>query len=123
MKRYVAEPASDVVRKTMEGAVGWFMCRIGFVETVRAVGLAAGRAATGAVYNEWPSFGIVEIDQDLVEHAAALALEHELRSLDSLHLAAALVLPDEDLVMATWDARLHGAAQAEGLEVLPRVLG
>ena len=66
----------------MDEAGAWFICRIGFVEAFRAVGLAAGRAATRAVRNEWPSFGVVEIDQDLVEHAAALAIDRELRSLD-----------------------------------------
>jgi predicted nucleic acid-binding protein len=98
------------------------MCRAGFVETIRAVGLAAGVRATKAVRNEWPAFGVVEIDQQLAEHAAALALDRELRSLDSLHLAAALVLPAEDLVFATWDGRLHVAAGAEGLTLLPQPL-
>ena len=106
----------------MGEADAWFICRIGFVETVRAVGLAAGRATTRTVRNEWPSFGVVEIDQELVEHAAALAIDRELRSLDSLHLAAALVLPGENLVMATWDSRLHAAARAEGLNLLPETL-
>jgi predicted nucleic acid-binding protein len=107
----------------MRRAGGWFMCRVGFVETVRAVGLAAGRAAADAVKDEWTAFGVVEIDQQLVEHAAALALRRDLRSLDALHLAAALVLPREDLVLATWDGRLHAAARAEGLALLPRSLG
>ena len=106
----------------MQQADGWFMCRPGFVETVRAVGLAAGERATHAVRDEWSSFGIVEVDQPLVEHAAALAVGRELRSLDSIHLAAALVLPGEDLVFATWDRRLHAAAVAEGLRVLPETL-
>jgi predicted nucleic acid-binding protein len=122
VKRYVAEPASEVVRGAMGTADAWFTCRIAFVETVRAVGLAAGRAATRTVRNEWPSFGVVEVDQDLVEHAAALALERDLRSLDSLHLAAALVLPRDGLVLATWDHRLHRAARAEGLGALPETL-
>lgn len=103
----------------MEEAAGWFICRAGFVETVRAVGLAAGAAATRAVRDEWPAFAVVEVDQPLVEHAAALALERDLRSLDSLHLAAALVLPGEDLLFATWDRRLHAAAGAEGLSLIP----
>jgi predicted nucleic acid-binding protein len=106
----------------MEDADAWFICRIGFVETMRAVGIAAGKAATRTVRNEWPAFGVVDIDQDLVEHAAALAIDRGLRSLDSLHLAAALVLPAEDLVVATWDGRLHAAARAEGLGVLPGLL-
>lgn len=106
----------------MDGADGWFMCRAGFVETVRAVGLAAGVAATSSVTEEWPAFGVVEVDQPLVEHAAALALDRNLCSLDSLHLAAALVLPVDGLVFATWDRRLHAAAGAAGLGLLPAEL-
>lgn len=99
------------------------MCRAGYVETVRAVGLAAGSRATKKVAEEWPAFGIVEVDQGLVEDAAALAIDRELRSLDSLHLAAALLLGGDDLMFATWDLRLHSAAGAEGLSLLPESLG
>lgn len=106
----------------MQQADGWFICRVGYVETMRAVGLTAGRAAAGRVREEWPAFGIVELDQQLVEHAAQLTLAHELRSLDALHLAAALVLPGDDLLLATWDRRLHAAAVASKLRVLPEAL-
>jgi uncharacterized protein len=106
----------------MDGADGWFICRVGFVETTRAVSLAAGQAAAKAIRAEWPAFGVIEVDQDLVEHSAALALNLELRSLDAMHLAAALVLPRRDLVMATWDRRLHAGARAEGLDLLPAEL-
>jgi uncharacterized protein len=103
----------------MERADGWFMCRAGFVETIRAVGLSVGRSAVRAVEREWPSFGVVEVDQRLAEDAANLALTRELRSLDALHLAAGLVLPGDDLLFATWDRRLHAAAHAEGLRLIP----
>ena len=43
----------------MQAADGWYICRIGFVETVPAVGLAAGRCATRAVLEEGASFGVV----------------------------------------------------------------
>ncbi|HEV7494680.1 type II toxin-antitoxin system VapC family toxin [Baekduia sp.] len=119
VKRYVGEDGSNIVRKAMHDADGWFICRIGFVETIRAVGLSAGTAATRAVRQEWSSFGIVEVDERLAEHAAALALHRGLRSLDALHLAAAMVLPGPGLTVATWDHRLHAAAVAEGLNVLP----
>jgi hypothetical protein len=36
----------------MDRADGWFMCRVGFVETVRAIGLSAGRAAARTVREE-----------------------------------------------------------------------
>lgn len=95
------------------------MCRAGFVETVRAVGLAAGRSATKAARDEWAAFGVIEIDQRLVESAAELAIKRNLRSLDALHLAAALVLPSDGLVFAAWDHRLHAAAGALGLRLIP----
>jgi predicted nucleic acid-binding protein len=106
----------------MDRAEGWFMCRAGFMETVRAVGLSAGRAATKAVQKEWPAFGVIEVDQSLVEDAAKLAIDRELRSLDALHLAAALMIADDDLVLATWDRRLHKAALTEGLRLIPDAL-
>jgi predicted nucleic acid-binding protein len=115
----VAESGSDLVREAMGNAEFWFTCRIGFVETVRAVGLAAGARATRTAKEEWPAFGIIEVDQPLVEHAASLALDHELRSLDSLHLAAALLVQRDDLRFATWDRHLHEAARAEGLDAVP----
>jgi predicted nucleic acid-binding protein len=122
VKRYVGEDGSDLVREAMRQADGWFICRIGFVETMRAVGLSAGTAATRAVRQEWAAFGIVEVDEDLADHASSLALARGLHSLDALHLAAALVLPGPDLTVATWDQRLHAAAVAESLDVLPAVL-
>ena len=66
---------------------------------------------------------MIEVDQRLVEEAAELAVERELRSLDALHLAAALMLPREDLFLATWDRRLHAAAGVEGLALIPERLG
>jgi hypothetical protein len=104
----------------MAEADGWYMCRVGFVEAFRAVALAAGRSATRGLKREWPAFGIVEVDQSLVEHAAALAIKRDLQRPDALHLAAALVLPSEEVMVATWDRRLHTAAEAEGLRLLPR---
>jgi uncharacterized protein len=106
----------------MGRADGWFMCRVGFVETVRAVGLSAGQKAAGTVREEWSAFGVIEVDQRLAEDAAELATTHGLRSMDALHLAAALTLPQDDLLLATWDRRLRAAAGAEGLALIPEKL-
>jgi predicted nucleic acid-binding protein len=122
VKRYVEEEGSELVLSAMEDADAWSMCRIGYVETVRAVALAGGRKAVKRVEGDWLSFDVVEVDSALAQHAAMLALSAELRSLDALHLAAALVLPSEDLIVATWDVRLHRAALAQGLTTLPSVL-
>jgi predicted nucleic acid-binding protein len=103
----------------MASSRAWFTCRIAFVETMRAAGRVAGRTAAGRFSSEWPAFTIVEVDQQLAERAAELALARNLRSLDAVHLAAALLLPREELVVATWDDRLASAARAEGLDVVP----
>jgi predicted nucleic acid-binding protein len=65
---------------------------------------------------------VIEVDQRLVVDAATLAVGHELRSMDALHLAAALMLPRDDLLLATWGRRLHTAAGAEGLALTPERL-
>ena len=122
MKRYVVETGSDLVRQAMGGADEWFVCRVGYVETVRALGLTGGNPAVRAFREEWPAYGVVAVDQELVEEAGDLVRRLDLRSLDALHLAAALVLPGQDLVLATWDRRLHTAARAEQISVLPERL-
>jgi predicted nucleic acid-binding protein len=119
VKRYVAEPGSDLVRETMSEADSWFMCRVGYVETARAVGLAAGSKTERRFREEWSSFGVIEVDQPLVEAAAALTQQGDLRSLDALHLASALLLPTDEVAIATYDRRLHTAATSRGLRVIP----
>lgn len=116
------EEGSELLAEAMLRAPRWFTCRIGFVEVVRAVEMAGGVTAARRAREEWTSLGIVDVDQRLVEEAAKLTLAHGLRSLDGLHLAAALVLPRADVVLATWDKRLHAAALAVGLKPLPEVL-
>jgi len=123
VKRYVKEEGSDLLLQAMDEASAWAMCRIGLVETFRAVAMAAGRRAAKRVEADWLSFDVVEVDAALSERAVRLTLEAELRSLDALHLASALMLPQRNLTVATWDARLHSAALERGLQTLPGALG
>lgn len=104
----------------MGAASRWILCRIGYVETLRALHLAGGGpAAPRRFRGEWPSFAVVEVDADLCERAAELAPRHGLRTLDALHLAAALLADREQLVVATWDERLRRAGEASRLTLLP----
>lgn len=119
VKRYVAEEGSEELIAAMAAAESWAICRIGYVEVARAVRLAVGQKAVARFDGDWPSFDVVEVDASLAEHAAELTFRHELRSLDALHLAAALLVDPDDLTLATWDARLHRAAASEGLAVFP----
>ena len=105
----------------MEGARVWVICRIGYTETLRALAMAAGaRAASPRCFrDEWPLFSVIDVDQELVETAAELAVDESLRTLDALHLASALVLPGADRILATWDERLWSAAESRGVRLLP----
>ena len=106
----------------MAEAERWLMCRIGFLETFRAITIDAGLPAAERLRDEWPAFEVIEVDAELVDRAAALTPESGLRSLDALHLAAALEAPSDGLTVATWDRRLHRAALDHGLRVLPQTL-
>lgn len=122
VKRYVAEEGSEALIAVMGAAEGWAICRVGYVETARAVGLAAGKPAVRRLIADWTSFEVIEVDASLAEHAADLTATEELRSLDALHLAAALLVASEGMTFATWDVRLHRAAQSQGLATFPAEL-
>lgn len=122
VKRYVAEEGSDILLAAMQEADSWAICRIGYVEVARALHLAAGRPARERLRRDWLSFDVIEVDAELAERAAELAVTSDLRSLDALHLAAALLLPAPGTTVATWDVRLHHASRAAGLPTLPQEL-
>jgi uncharacterized protein len=60
---------------------------------------------------------IIGIDQDLAVRAGQCAEDLGLRGYDSVHLATALELGDDEVVMVTWDRDLARAAERVGLGV------
>lgn len=67
----------------------------------------------------WSAIRPIELTAPVEERAGELARRAGLRGADAIHLASALVIPQNELVMAVWDRRLHAAAVAEGLAVAP----
>ena len=61
---------------------------------------------------------LVDINDDVIERACAMTVE--LKSLDAIHLATALLLddPGDPVTVFTHDARLADAARARGLAVV-----
>lgn len=121
MKRYKRERGSEAVQEAMAGSRRWLTCRIAFLETSRALALACGKDSDerARFLAEWRSFTVIEVDQPLAESAVDLAVEHGLRSLDSLHLAAAALAGAEGTGCATFDRRLWAAAAGLGFRMLP----
>jgi predicted nucleic acid-binding protein len=119
VKRYVDEAGSEAVVPAMNVAETCSICRVGFVVTVRAVARGGRPQEVERAERDWIGLHVIEADRIVTERAARLSIETGLRSLDALHLAAALTLPTESVIFATWDIRLHRAAHEQGLRTLP----
>jgi predicted nucleic acid-binding protein len=59
----------------------------------------------------------VGVDQELAIRAGEYAEDLSLRGYDSVHLATALELGDDEVVLVTWDRDLARAAEEVGLGV------
>jgi len=87
-------------------------CELARVEVVRAVG-QAGSQVEAEASRLLSGLHLMRLSRDLLEHAARLG-PRLLRSLDAIHLAAALRVPDLDTVI-TYDSRMFDAAKGLGL--------
>lgn len=90
-------------------------CALARVEVVRAVAPADSRAVALA-RRQLARFHQLDLDRELLDRAANLSAGTTLRSLDAIHLAAALTLPALQAVVI-YDARMQAAAIALGLPV------
>lgn len=66
---------------------------------------------------DWARTTIVELDDETCETAALIAEQTGARSLDALHLAAAVRVGGEDLRFVTFDRRQASAARELGFAV------
>lgn len=67
----------------------------------------------------YDSVEAIDVSEEIVRHAGALAERHDLRGYDAVHLASALAVVPEGEPFVTWDAALADAARLEGLAVVP----
>jgi len=61
----------------------------------------------------------IGLDPDLAHSAGDLAEAHGLRGYDAVHLATALSVESDSMLLATWDGDLARAAVAAGCSVSP----
>ena len=128
VKLCVAEPGSELAAALWEGADLVATSRLADAE-VRAL-LAGGRragvidtrverAALAQWDRLWPALHVVELHEPVTAGAATLVGYHALRAADALHLASALALRSDELVVVACDEHVVAAARAEGLRVVP----
>ena len=75
------------------------------------------REALAAFEELYADLVTIGVDQGLATRAGGYAEDLGLRGYDAVHLATALELGDEEVVLATWDRDLAEAAERVGLSI------
>ena len=115
VKLVVAERESATLRRYLRGEPERASCALARVEVVRAV-RPHGAAAVTRARRLLRRLDLLQLDDELLDAAAALD-GGILRSLDSIHLAAAQTLAEELSAVVTYDDRMTAAAASLGLPV------
>jgi len=115
VKLVVPEPESVALTALTEGRSPLFSCALVRVEVARAV-TPHGSAALRTARQLLMELDLTQLDDELLELAADL--DGPLRSLDAIHLAAALELGDELEAIVTYDGQMASAATTLGLPVI-----
>lgn len=114
VKTVIAEPESRALLSWLR-ARRLVACELVRVEAVRAV-RGSDPAAVPRARQAIAALTLIRLDDDLYEAAADLDPAH-LRSLDAIHLAAALSVGRELAGVVTYDRRMALSAHALGLRV------
>lgn len=128
LKLVLLEPASDVADRLWDRAGIAVSSRLAYPEARAALAAArrldriddrALRRAVSDLEVLCDELRILGLDAELATLAGDLAERYALRGYDAVHLASALSVEDENLVLATWDRDLGRAAASAGHIVVP----
>jgi len=115
VKTVVAEPETAALRRLLRRHPLRVSCALARTEVVRAV-RHLGPRATARARQVLQRIDLVRLDDALLDAAGALDTG-VLRSLDAIHLAAALTLAAQLEAVVTYDTRMRAAARLLGLRV------
>lgn len=116
VKLIVPEPQSSALADYIDGRSPLASCAVARVEVVRAV-RPHGSVHVRAARTLLAEVDLVQLDDELLDLAGELE-GPLLRSLDAIHLAAALELGDELEAVVTYDRQMARAAEALGVPVV-----
>lgn len=116
VKLIVTEPETAALEQDLSRRAGILTSRLGVTEVRRAARRAGGRRLIQHVEDVLASFVVVEVTTAMFERAGDLT-PPTLRTLDAVHLAAALAVDLPGLDFVTYDARLAEAAKRHDLAV------
>ncbi len=115
VKLIVDEPDSQVLRAAAEGWERRATSALSRVEVARAIRRLGVEAARGR--QALLTVSMLAITDDILDAASDLD-PIILRSLDAIHLASAVAFSEHLTAFVSYDDRLLGAAEAEGLPTL-----
>lgn len=116
VKLLVTEPESAALRTRLQRWPDRVSAALLRTQTVRALRRQGNDALIGKARRLFGGLVLIRIDEPLLDRAGDLG-PAELRSLDAVHLAAALSIGPDLGVLLTYDIRLRDAAAAQGLDV------
>jgi len=116
VKLVVAEPGSQALRRALARWPELASAALLRTETMRSLRRSGNGAVVPQALRLFRSVHLVTMDEPLLDRAGGLDLP-ELRSLDAVHLAAALALGPDLGIMFVYDTRLRQAAEACGIPV------
>ena len=118
VKLVVHEPETDALLTALERWPDRVSAALARVEVHRALRRAGQpRAAHARADAVLEALVLVRLDDSVLNRAAGFAPPH-MRSLDAIHLAAALTMGDDPDAFITYDGRLADAARQQGLTVV-----
>jgi predicted nucleic acid-binding protein len=122
VKLVVEEPESPEMENLWNHAEDVVCMSLGYLEGRAAIARRLPRRARAGARrlldDRWQDVQTIEPDDRLLTLAVGVADAYRLRTLDALHLAAA-VQTGGSLTFATWDGELAEAARAAGFETAP----
>lgn len=116
VKLVVAERESSALMRFLRRRPLRVSSALARVEVARAV-RPHGEAALDRARRVLGAVDLLDLDDPLLDVAASLDGDH-LRSLDAIHLAAALALGDDLAEVVTYDRRMADQAEAHGMVVV-----
>ena len=116
LKLVVTEPESGALHRFMQLWPQRASATLPKTEVIRALRRAGYESRVGAARRLIGSIRLISLDEPLLDRAGELD-PRDLRSLDAIHLAAALAIGSDLGVLLTYDERLESAARERGMPV------
>jgi uncharacterized protein len=128
VKLMMSEVGTILANEVWDGCDAAISSRLAFPEVCAALAAAVrNKLITEREYTEaqtawsrhWGAVRPIELSAAVADRAGELARALSLRGADAVHLASALAVGLDDLVIAVWDRQLHAASLLAGLRVVP----